>query len=311
MDTYRISIPKPCHEDWATMTANEKGRFCDKCIKTVHDFSNKNDTELHEYLSLHPGEKMCGRFRQNQLNRPIAIQLLPPPSLTPFQIFLFCLLLIFGTTLFSCTSPKDEKINSIEAQEIVGMIRADYVDPVVEKESICFVGEPSIEEIEEVVEPPVKGEVMKVDLNNTDLIKPEQDTPYKTIDLKEVEIVEYVIPLIDANVIRCYFNYSIDCYWESPETINTDKVDLIPEDQLLLYPNPTHENFNFRFQSENSKNIKIELYDLNGKLIKILLPQQDAADFEMQFDVSDLPRATYLVRLINGDKIISKRLVLI
>ncbi len=35
----KLSIPKPCHEDWAAMTPNEQGRHCAVCAKTVTDFT--------------------------------------------------------------------------------------------------------------------------------------------------------------------------------------------------------------------------------------------------------------------------------
>jgi len=47
-----IRIPKPCHEDWATMTPNEQGRHCNACYKTVVDFSSMTDEEV-QYFFIH------------------------------------------------------------------------------------------------------------------------------------------------------------------------------------------------------------------------------------------------------------------
>ena len=41
-----ISIPEPCHEDWARMTATEKGKFCSVCTNEVFEFTFKTDVEL-------------------------------------------------------------------------------------------------------------------------------------------------------------------------------------------------------------------------------------------------------------------------
>lgn len=68
---FKITIPEPCHENWQAMTPEAKGRFCQKCAKTVHDFSNKTDRQIAKVYQDNEG-KVCGRFHKNQLNRRIA-----------------------------------------------------------------------------------------------------------------------------------------------------------------------------------------------------------------------------------------------
>lgn len=61
----KITIPKPCHENWDNMTTLEKGKFCSVCSKTVHDFTNFSDEEL---INTFDSDKdICGRFREDQL----------------------------------------------------------------------------------------------------------------------------------------------------------------------------------------------------------------------------------------------------
>jgi len=62
-----ISIKKPCHENWDTMTPNEAGAFCGKCVKTVIDFSEKSLEEIKYFFENTQNEKVCGRFEQKQL----------------------------------------------------------------------------------------------------------------------------------------------------------------------------------------------------------------------------------------------------
>ena len=62
-----ISIQKPCHENWDTMTPNEQGAFCGKCVKTVVDFSHKSIEEIKEFFIGKQNEKVCGRFEKTQL----------------------------------------------------------------------------------------------------------------------------------------------------------------------------------------------------------------------------------------------------
>ncbi|MCS3869061.1 TonB-dependent SusC/RagA subfamily outer membrane receptor [Chryseobacterium ginsenosidimutans] len=66
----KITIPKPCHENWGTMTPEEKGRFCSVCAKTVRDFTIASDEEIIDVFS-NTSENICGNFNQSQLNRDL------------------------------------------------------------------------------------------------------------------------------------------------------------------------------------------------------------------------------------------------
>lgn len=63
----KISIPKPCHENWFEMTPIEKGKFCSNCQKNVIDFTKVSDREI--ILEYNKNENLCGRFRASQLDR--------------------------------------------------------------------------------------------------------------------------------------------------------------------------------------------------------------------------------------------------
>jgi len=66
----KITIPKPCYENWDAMTPEEKGRFCSVCSKTVRDFTIASDQEIIEVFS-HSSEDICGNFNASQLNRDL------------------------------------------------------------------------------------------------------------------------------------------------------------------------------------------------------------------------------------------------
>ena len=71
----KITIPRPCHEDWAGMTAQKDGRFCGSCQKTVIDFTAKTDAEILAFFVAKADEKdvkgVCGRFKTDQLAREL------------------------------------------------------------------------------------------------------------------------------------------------------------------------------------------------------------------------------------------------
>lgn len=64
----KITIPQPCHEDWAKMTAVEKGRHCNACEKTVIDFQNMTNEQVIDYFLQAKNKKTCGNFSSKQLD---------------------------------------------------------------------------------------------------------------------------------------------------------------------------------------------------------------------------------------------------
>jgi hypothetical protein len=67
-----LSIPVPCGEDWGQMTPVERGRHCQRCCKTVVDFTEMSDAEVLRYISENVGAKVCGRLMPDQLGRQLA-----------------------------------------------------------------------------------------------------------------------------------------------------------------------------------------------------------------------------------------------
>lgn len=66
----KVTIPKPCNENWTNMTPEEKGRFCQVCSKSVRDFTTATDLEIMEDLSKNPN--ICASFRPDQLYRNLS-----------------------------------------------------------------------------------------------------------------------------------------------------------------------------------------------------------------------------------------------
>jgi hypothetical protein len=75
-----LSIADPCHEDWNRMSPVEQGRFCSSCQKNVVDFTTQSDEEIISFFNNYNGST-CGRFTDEQLDRPIQkIELKPASS---------------------------------------------------------------------------------------------------------------------------------------------------------------------------------------------------------------------------------------
>ncbi|HHH49398.1 MAG TPA: T9SS type A sorting domain-containing protein [Saprospiraceae bacterium] len=99
------------------MTVNEKGRYCNKCAKTVVDFSQVSD-ELLAQLFIQKKGKICGRFNTSQLNRDIQIPMPAKPSRNVATVGLLLTSLLGATTATSQTTSPDQ----IEVKHTMGEI---------------------------------------------------------------------------------------------------------------------------------------------------------------------------------------------
>ena len=113
---FKITVSKPCHEDWDKMTPDQTGRFCNSCVKSVVDFTNMKTPEIQEYFIKNQGKKICGRFKSEQINEKFNIQV--PQSILnqrmSFQrAFLLTLFVVMGSTLFSCKNHDDAPLGEV------------------------------------------------------------------------------------------------------------------------------------------------------------------------------------------------------
>ncbi|MGB5981384.1 MAG: hypothetical protein WBG46_04500 [Nonlabens sp.] len=164
---YNFDIPEPCHEDWNSMTPSDQGRFCSACEKTVIDFTDMQPPEIAAYLKQYQSQQVCGRVKSAHLNQVIIK--IPTHTLqshkSPTRIFMLALLIVMGTTLFSCTSDQGRK-TKIDNIEVVGFDSLEIISCSFGKES------DSLYEDEETPiiggfgspppEPPTLGEVVIV-----------------------------------------------------------------------------------------------------------------------------------------------------
>jgi hypothetical protein len=100
-----LQIPEPCHEDWNQMTPQGLGRHCESCAKTVVDFTAKSDKFIASYFKKH--DNICGRFRSDQLNRPIDLSVRRNAILPPLAAsFILPLAMLAASSAYGQESPK-------------------------------------------------------------------------------------------------------------------------------------------------------------------------------------------------------------
>lgn len=71
----QITIPEPCHENWAAMTDAEKGRHCAVCDKVVKDFTGMKNEEIVAVITS-AEENVCGRFYVDQVKPSGILQMI-------------------------------------------------------------------------------------------------------------------------------------------------------------------------------------------------------------------------------------------
>ncbi|GAA4162093.1 hypothetical protein GCM10022217_28910 [Chryseobacterium ginsenosidimutans] len=132
----KLTIPKPCHETWETMTPEEKGRFCSVCSKTVRDFTVASDEEIIDVFS-NTSENICGNFNESQLNRDLQYSHINS-ALTKFAVGF-----IFTAAGFISVNAQDKIVNdSVKAENIDEVVVTGVVKKRTYKESVT--GAPTV-----------------------------------------------------------------------------------------------------------------------------------------------------------------------
>ncbi|RNI26466.1 T9SS type A sorting domain-containing protein [Rufibacter latericius] len=86
----------------------------------------------------------------------------------------------------------------------------------------------------------------------------------------------------------------------SKETQITKK-DLIEEDQLIAYPNPSPDKITLQVKVNKPSNFTLNVYSSNGPLI-FNYTLKDKKELKKEIDISHLPRGLYLCELIYGSE---------
>lgn len=226
---HKITIPKPCHENWDKMTPNENGRFCMSCSKTVIYFTTMLPEEIQQFFIQNKNQKVCGRFKNSQLET-ITIQI--PNHILYSQthyhkIFLLALFIAMGTTLFSCAD-KEGKKKKIEKIEVTKTTPTESI----------MVGEPAIDEndtIHNVVPPPPppKVDAVKfVDPKKTEksvCVKSEKTKSKKKTAIKEPiyingEVASYVNAEFPGGIDQFYTFFSKEFKTPEDQYLKNSKI---------------------------------------------------------------------------------------
>jgi hypothetical protein len=92
-------------------------------------------------------------------------------------------------------------------------------------------------------------------------------------------------------------------------TVTSVDDEIISELGLSLYPNPSKDIVNLEFFMAHSKNINIEVYNLNGERVDLVLSDYLIKGAQnIKFDVSNLPVGAYYIKVQSGESSFSQLL---
>lgn len=126
-----ISIKEPCHEDWAKMTATQKGAFCQKCALEVTDFTNKTSFEIKQLLvqEFAQNDRTCARITNFQLDQLNDEYFQWKNERDNFRaVWIFSLVAVFGLSLFSCQNTLSKEMISQLNAETTALLNQDTTE---------------------------------------------------------------------------------------------------------------------------------------------------------------------------------------
>jgi hypothetical protein len=78
---------------------------------------------------------------------------------------------------------------------------------------------------------------------------------------------------------------------------------------MNIYPNPAQTKFNLELEGLSAGELIINLYNLNGELIKQHNTQTPGGSNMITMSLLDLPAGMYIVRVYNGEVVRTQKIV--
>ena len=85
---------------------------------------------------------------------------------------------------------------------------------------------------------------------------------------------------------------------------------VIEKPQLSISPNPTNQLTNIKVFLEEKENVRLEVYDVRGQLISVIVDKKlDNGTHDYEWDATDYPAGTYIVKLTTKEYSITNQLI--
>jgi hypothetical protein len=90
--------------------------------------------------------------------------------------------------------------------------------------------------------------------------------------------------------------------------INVERVE---RDKISVFPNPAVDKFGVTLDIASSKNVELELYDVDGNLLKdaIISGELVKGVYTREVDIKKYPEGVYTLKLISGEELITRKII--
>jgi hypothetical protein len=121
---------------------------------------------------------------------------------------------------------------------------------------------------------------------------------------------------VDRNVQTGVYQYRLkqidtDGRFEYSDVV---EVEIIPNEFALYqnYPNPFNPTTKIRYQLQKESKVVIKIYDVLGaEVITLLNEKKEPGVYEVELNAQSLPSGTYIYRIVSGDFVETKKMVLL
>ena len=141
----------------------------------------------------------------------------------------------------------------------------------------------------------------------------DKETPcmdYGTLDTQYMP-EDWVCPCWDlADTTRVQDDYIDLGAYEARLITGANESNTIQISNMVIYPNPTTNNFTLNYYLQSTSDVNISLYSITGKKLEILSNQMTPrGEYKYNIDMTSLPVGTYFLKLQTGDEILTKKVV--
>jgi len=313
--TLQLHIPIPCHENWDKMSAQQQGRFCLSCQRTVVDFTAMTDEQILSYFNT-ANNRTCGRFNTDQVNRSLTPA--PQRSLGWFKYFIR---FIIPAVLVSSRSYAQGEVRNkpvvcstrIQGDTTVMAIKGEVkLAPSIKTISGRVVdtqGNP-LSGVAIMIKGTRKGTVTNAQGNfNIDAQPSDQLVAlYAGYTSHQWKVDEnlHVIPLkrvLDAMIMGDIRITAVPK--RKPTAFHDFKKklsDSLSGSHLTVFPNPLpiESRLTVEYTCKKSGNYTIELFDINGKLVQFERVNVESKLLRKEIRVNEsLVAGAYMVQIVD------------
>jgi len=335
----QLRIKEPCHESWNKMHSLPGGRFCSSCEKTVVDFSEMTDNEVVRFIQKN-NQKLCGRFRPEQLNREMAI----PRKPTSFQKWKSAAAILAGLLtwnpvgaqaylgqgdLFPIMNIENNQKETIKKNtkptqhKLKGIVKDANGEPLIGATILLEQNKGTVTDIDgkfelEIPEDWESFEVtfsyigyatQVIEFDRKEIIEgeiAEVKMNSSAALLNEIKVVGYKVGLIKGDVMGSYSTVtSSNCFGNLVSKVEEEKEETtnLKIEISNVYPNPFVDFINIKLQVEKESAYLFHLYNLNGQLIWAKTYNLAKGKQELRLDFSSITMAQgyHFLRVTDGN----------